>query len=127
LIGAGVCAAVVAAPAAAGAFPAPAPTWQQCRGYGTDSIVALAVAHYPISNLGGLGCKEAAFQAGIVGFNRWYTGAGMSGPPYYQPPQQCRIIARHRWRGRSAHLWQCWNTYAHGRTSFRVDVIPARA
>jgi hypothetical protein len=124
LIGAAVCAAVLAAPAAAGAFPGPAPTsWQQCRGYGTDSIVALAVAHYPIFNLGGLGCKEAAYQAGFVGFNRWHTGPGMSGPPYYQPPQGCRIIARHLWRGQRAHLWQCWNQYAHGPTSFRVDVI----
>ena len=128
LIGAAVCAAVLAAPAAAGAFPGPAPTWwQQCGGYGTDSIVGLAVAHYPIGNLGGLGCKEAAYQAGFVGFNRWHTGPGLSRPPYYQPPQRCRIIARHRWRGQRAHLWQCWNVYAHGPTSFRVDVIRPRA
>ena len=57
------------------------------------------------------------------GFNGWDTGPGMIGPPYYQPPQQCRIIARHQWRGQPAHLWQCWNIYAHGPTSFRVDVI----
>jgi hypothetical protein len=67
LIGAAACAAALTAPAAAGAFQGPAPTsWRQCRGYGTDSIVALAVAHYPISNLGGLGCREAAYQAGFV-------------------------------------------------------------
>ena len=77
----------------------------------------------PRLNLGGLGCKEAAYQARFVGFNGWHTGPGMSGPPYYQPPQGCQIIARHLWRGQRAHLWQCWNQYAHGPTSFRVDII----
>jgi hypothetical protein len=124
LIGAVVCAAALAAPAAAGAFPGPAPSsWQRCPGHPSGRTIALAVAHYPIQDLGGLSCREAGYEAGFVGFSRWHTGPGMSGPPYYQAPQRCRIIARHRWRGRRAHLWQCWNTYAHGPTSFRVDLI----
>jgi hypothetical protein len=45
-------------------------------------MVALAVAHYPIRDLGGLGCREAAYQTRFVAFNRWHTGPGMSGPPY---------------------------------------------